>query len=69
MLNEKFSHDQVIGESRRDGGERNSDPLTMQNLLGTVMNTLMDVDEVRLMENIPLKINSLITDSEPIKNL
>ena len=64
-----FSHGQVIGESTRDGGEPNSDPVTMQNLLGTVMNTLLDVGEVRLMENIPRKVKSLITDSEPIKNL
>ena len=64
-----FSHGQVIGESTRDGGEPNSDPVTMNNLLGTVMNTLMNVGEVRLMENIPRKVKSLITDSEPIKNL
>ncbi|NCG28766.1 MAG: DUF1501 domain-containing protein, partial [Verrucomicrobiales bacterium] len=59
----------VIGESTRDGGEPNSDPVTMNNLLGTVMHTLLDVGEVRLMENIPGKVKSLIADSVPIKNL
>ena len=64
-----FNHGQVIGESTRDGGEPNSDPVTMNNLLGTVMHSLLDVGEVRLMENIPGKVKSLIADSEPIKNL
>jgi hypothetical protein len=41
----------------------------MNNLLGTVMHSLLDVGEVRLMENIPGKVKSLIADSEPIKNL
>lgn len=64
-----FNHGQIIGESTRDGGEPNSDPVTMNNLLGTVMHSLLDVGEVRLMENIPGKVKSLIADSEPIKNL
>jgi hypothetical protein len=64
-----FNHGQVIGESTRDGGEPNSDPVTMNNLLGTVMHSLLDVGEVRLMENIPGKVKSLIADSVPIKNL
>ena len=60
---------QVIGESTRDGGEPNSEAVTSSHLLGTIMHTLLDIGEVRLMENLSREVKSLITGSEPIKNL
>ena len=60
---------QVIGESTRDGGEPNSEAVTSSQLLGTIMHTLLDIGEVRLMENLSREVKSLITGSEPIKNL
>jgi hypothetical protein len=60
---------QVIGESTRDGGEPNSDAVTPGNLLGTIMHTLLDVGQVRLMESLPREVKALIADSEPIRNL
>lgn len=60
---------QVIGESTRDGGEPNSDGVTPGNLLGTIMHTLLDVGQVRLMENLSREVKALIADSEPIRNL
>jgi hypothetical protein len=60
---------QVIGESTRDAGEPNSDPVTQQNLLGTIMHTLLDVGQVRLMESVPREVKDLITSAEPIRNL
>jgi len=60
---------QVIGESTRDGGEPNSEAVTPGNLLGTIMHTLLDVGEVRLMESLPREVKSLIAGAEPISNL
>jgi hypothetical protein len=60
---------QVIGESTRDAGEPNSDPVTMQNLLGTIMHTLLDVGQVRLMENLSRELKDVITGATPIRNL
>jgi hypothetical protein len=60
---------QVIGESTRDGGEPNSEAVTSAHLLGTIMNTLLDIGQVRLMENLSREVKSLISGSEPIKNL
>ena len=60
---------QVIGESTRDGGEPNSEAVTPANLLGTIMHTLLDVGEVRLMESLPREVKALITGPQPISNL
>ena len=60
---------QVIGESSPDAGEPASEPVTTENLIGTIMHTLLDVGEVRLMENIPRDVLSLVTGAAPIKGL
>jgi len=60
---------QVIGESSPDAGEPASEPVTTENLIGTIMHTLLDVGEVRLMENIPRDVHSLVTGAAPIKGL
>ena len=60
---------QVIGESTRDAGEPNGDAVTPTNLLGTIMHTLLDVGQVRLMESLPREVRDLITSAVPIKNL
>ena len=60
---------QVIGESSPDAGEPASEPITTDNLIGTIMHTLLDIGEVRLMENIPRDIHNLVTGASPIKEL
>ena len=60
---------QVIGESTRDGGEPNTEAVTSSHLLGTIMHTLLDIGQVRLMENLSREVKSLISGSEPIRNL
>jgi hypothetical protein len=60
---------QVIGQSTRDAGEPESDPVTMQNLIGTIMHTLFDVGEVRLMSNIQRDLSQVVTQYEPIRQL
>lgn len=60
---------QVIGSSTRDAGEPNSDPYGNDNLLATVMHTLLDISQVRLMSSLPQDLLRTLTTSEPIKGL
>ncbi|MGK0186960.1 MAG: hypothetical protein ACI9R3_002745 [Verrucomicrobiales bacterium] len=60
---------QVIGSSTRDAGEPESDPVTMQNLIGTIMHTLFDVGEVRLMPDLQRNISQIVTQYQPIRQL
>lgn len=43
---------QVIGQSTRDGGQPASDPVNQQDLVYTIMNTLLDLGEVRLLDGL-----------------
>ena len=60
---------QVLGQSSRDGGEPASDPVTMEDLLATIMHTLLDIGEVRLMPGIPQRVVEAMTRGEPIRGL
>ena len=60
---------QVIGRSNRDAGEPQSDPVRIQNLIATVLNTLFDVGEVRLIPGLPREIAQVMTGWEPIPGL
>jgi len=60
---------QVIGQSSRDGGEPSSDPVTMKDLLATIMHSLMDVGQVRLLPGAPAKVMDAITRGTPIRGL
>ncbi len=64
-----ITHGQVIGQSNRDGGEPSSSPIRMQNLVSTIMHSLLHVGEVRLMENMPSDVLRVITESDPIPGL
>ena len=57
----------VIGQSTKDAGEPNSDKVTIRNLIGTVMHTLLDVGEVRLQRNLPFDLARVFADYEPIR--
>lgn len=59
----------VIGASARDGGTPADNPVTMQNLLATVMHTLLDLGEVRVMDGLPKSLADTLTGGEPIKGL
>lgn len=60
---------QIIGESSADAGEPASNAVTTENLIGTIMHTLLDVGQVRLMENLPRDVHQLVTNASPIKGL
>ena len=59
----------VIGQSSKDAGEPNSDKVTIRNLIGTIMHTLLDVGEVRLQRNLPFDLARVFADYTPIAGL
>jgi uncharacterized protein (DUF1501 family) len=60
---------QVVGQSSRDAGEPASEPITGRHLLATIMHTLLDVPQLRLVTGLPPDVTRLATGSEPIKEL
>lgn len=60
---------QVIGESTRDAGEPNSDPVTKADLISTIMHTFFDVPHVRLLDHLPRDVARTVTGGEPIPGL
>jgi hypothetical protein len=59
----------VIGASAKDGGTPSDNPVSMQNLIATVMHTLLDLGEVRVMDGLPKSLVDTLTGGEPIKGL
>jgi hypothetical protein len=60
---------QVVGRSTANGSEPADNPVTMRNLIGTIMNTLFDVAELRLRPDATSAVTRLITESAPIRLL
>jgi hypothetical protein len=60
---------QVVGSSTRDGGAPASDPVTLRNLIATIMRTLFNIGEVRLLTGISSDVSRVITEGEPIRQL
>ena len=59
---------QVIGQSDRDGGRPNSDPVRIKHLVSTVMHTLFDVGKLRVTRGVSRDLLAL-TDADPISGL
>jgi len=60
---------QVIGQSTKDAGEPATDPITIKNLVATIMNTLFDVGELRIQRGVPSEVARVMTGSDPIREL
>ena len=60
---------QVIGRSTTRAEEPNSRPVTLENLLATVMHVLFDVPALRVLPNVPRDIASIIEGGQPIPEL
>ncbi len=58
----------VIGQSTRDGGQPLSDNLTPQHLISTIMHTVFDVAELRLVRGLPTELAEL-SQAAPIPGL
>jgi hypothetical protein len=60
---------QVIGQSARNGGEPASEPITIPDLISTIMHTLVDVGEARITDGLPPGLLNVLTRGEPIRGL
>jgi hypothetical protein len=59
----------VVGQSNKTAGEPQSDPVTGKNLVATILHTLFDVGELRLVPGVPREISQTMTSWEPIPGL
>ena len=59
----------VIGQSTRDGGEPQTAPVTISNLVSTIMHTLLDAGQVRVQRGLPGDLVRIIAEGEPIPGL
>ncbi len=57
---------QVVGRSDRNAGSPASTPVRIQNLVATVLHTLFDVGELRLVPGLPRELTQTMTGWEPI---
>jgi Protein of unknown function (DUF1501) len=60
---------QVIGQSNRDASEPRSNPVRIQNLIATILHTLLDVGAVRVVPGLPREIAQTMAGWEPIPGL
>ena len=60
---------QIVGKSDKLVGQPAEDLVTPNMLLGTVMNTLFDPGQVRLLSSIPDDVKKAVIDSKPIPQL
>jgi hypothetical protein len=58
----------VIGKSSANGGEPNSDPVRISNLIGTIMHTLFDVGKLRITRGVSRELLAM-ADYAPIGGL
>lgn len=56
----------VIGQSTRDAGLPNSKPWQIPNLLATIFESVLDVGQLRLRQDIPFDVMRIITGHQPI---
>lgn len=59
----------VIGESTRDAGEPASAPQHIPNLIATILHSLFDVGQLRLLPNAPRELTQQLSAAEPIPGL
>lgn len=60
---------QVVGLSNRDGSAPQSAPVTNRNLIATIIHTLFDVAQLRLVPNLPREFSQAMLGWEPIPGL
>jgi hypothetical protein len=60
---------QEIGRSTANAGEPASDPVTVGNLVATIMRFLLDVGEVRVTRGVPDDVMRVVTGGQPIHGL
>ncbi len=64
-----FGSGQIIGQSARDGGTPLSDPVRIRDLTATILQSLLDVDQVRVTGGLPQNLLNLLAQGTPIRGL
>ncbi len=59
----------VIGQSTKDAGDAATEPVRIKNLIATVLHTLFDVSELRLVPGAPREVATTMTSWDPIPGL
>jgi hypothetical protein len=59
----------VIGQSTRDAGEPLTEPMTIKNLIATMMHTLFDTGVLRVQRGLPTDLARTLTEGDPISGL
>lgn len=59
----------VIGRSNASAGEPSTQPIRIQNLIATIMHSMLEMGEVRLIQGMPREIAQTMTGWEPIDGL
>lgn len=60
---------QVIGQSDRQGGEPADNPVEMENLTATILHSLLDMNQVRVMDGLSNEVLNAMTAPMPIRDL
>ena len=60
---------QVVGQSTKDAGEPATEPFGISNLISTIMHTLLDTSQTRLMTGLPAELQRILSGASPIKGL
>lgn len=60
---------QVIGKSSRDGGEPADDPVTIPDLVTTILHKLVDPGQVRLIDGMPANLLNVLGRGTPIRGI
>src|SRR5262249_3866934 len=60
---------QVVGYSNKDASAPQSDPVSIPNLIATILHTLFDIGELRLVQGLPCEVAQTMTSWDPIAGL
>lgn len=60
---------QVVGRSDKTASVPASDPISSKQVLATIMHTLFDIGEVRLLPSVSQELKRIITETQPIREL
>jgi hypothetical protein len=60
---------QVIGQSAKNADVPASEPITVSQMMGTIMHTLFDAGQLRLAAGVPRELSTLVEANQPIREL
>ena len=60
---------EVVGSSTKDGGQPNSDRVTIPNLYATIMDRILDLGAIRSMAGVPEEVSRVLHGASPIRQL